>query len=249
MAGTANAKRMQQRRGTSSEWASLDPVLLAGELGIATDTGVVKVGDGEKKWSELEAMNGDGVYVFEGPYDEVQDEGEAVEPEREVYVFEGPNDEAPSGEGITFEPEREVYVFEGPEDEAPAIEKYDDTELRDRLADVEEALPALRDEIAAKGARVVQLHTPEGSTYTIPPAGSETPLAHQFDLPSSYADWKIAGVGLFEIRDASNNRIYASIVQSFTMNSQGSVKVSFIGSSSSEKTAAKISIQATITPR
>ena len=60
MAGTA--KRMQQRRGTSSEWASLDPVLLAGEFGVETDTGVVKVGDGVKAWSGLEEIGGGGGY-------------------------------------------------------------------------------------------------------------------------------------------------------------------------------------------
>ena len=63
MSETANA-RMQQRRGTSATWASLDPVLLAGEFGLETDTGVVKIGDGVKRWSELEAL-GTGAFVFE----------------------------------------------------------------------------------------------------------------------------------------------------------------------------------------
>lgn len=63
MAGAAEI-RMQQRRGTASEWASLDPVLMAGEFGLETDTGVLKIGDGVKKWSELDPM-GTGIYVFE----------------------------------------------------------------------------------------------------------------------------------------------------------------------------------------
>ena len=68
MAGAAQ-KRMQQRRGTSATWASLDPVLLAGEFGVATDTGAVKVGDGVKKWSALEAVSSD-PFVFESEGDE-----------------------------------------------------------------------------------------------------------------------------------------------------------------------------------
>ena len=68
MEGTANA-RMQQRRGTSEEWASLDPILLAGEFGFETDTGVVKIGDGVKKWSELEHV-GKGAFVFDSEGEE-----------------------------------------------------------------------------------------------------------------------------------------------------------------------------------
>ena len=87
MAGAA--KRMQQRRGTSSEWASLDPVLLAGEFGVETDTGVVKVGDGVKAWSGLEEIGGGGgteAYVFEGPRDMEQPLAETVY--SSVYMFE-----------------------------------------------------------------------------------------------------------------------------------------------------------------
>ena len=57
MAGAAQ-KRMQQRRGTSEEWASLDPVLLAGELGIDTTQGIVKVGDGQTSWLGLMEIGG-----------------------------------------------------------------------------------------------------------------------------------------------------------------------------------------------
>ncbi|MBQ7262452.1 MAG: hypothetical protein IJR14_01915 [Synergistaceae bacterium] len=64
MAGSAQT-RMQQRRGTSTEWASLDPVLLAGELGIDTTQGIVKVGDGVKRWSELPEMGGGATFVLD----------------------------------------------------------------------------------------------------------------------------------------------------------------------------------------
>lgn len=47
------ATRMQQRRGTSAEWAAANPILAAGELGIDTDTRVMKVGNGTLTWSAL----------------------------------------------------------------------------------------------------------------------------------------------------------------------------------------------------
>lgn len=48
------ATRMLQRRGTAAEWASVNPVLGEAEFGVATDTGVIKLGDGETAWTQLE---------------------------------------------------------------------------------------------------------------------------------------------------------------------------------------------------
>ena len=39
--------RLQIRRGTASQWTSVNPTLLSGELGVETDTGKLKVGDME----------------------------------------------------------------------------------------------------------------------------------------------------------------------------------------------------------
>ena len=47
------ATRMQQRRGTASQWTSADPVLAAGEIGFETDTSKFKIGDGVNTWSDL----------------------------------------------------------------------------------------------------------------------------------------------------------------------------------------------------
>lgn len=47
------ATRMQQRRGTASEWTSANPTLAAGEIGFETDTGQFKIGDGTTSWSSL----------------------------------------------------------------------------------------------------------------------------------------------------------------------------------------------------
>jgi hypothetical protein len=45
--------RMQQRRDTSGNWTSANPVLASGEFGLETDTGKFKVGDGTSVWSSL----------------------------------------------------------------------------------------------------------------------------------------------------------------------------------------------------
>jgi len=50
---------IQVRRGTSAEWAAADPVLYDGEIGYNTTTNKVKVGDGVKKWSELDYLVAD----------------------------------------------------------------------------------------------------------------------------------------------------------------------------------------------
>jgi hypothetical protein len=47
------ATRMQQRRGTATQWTNANPVLAAGEIGFETDTGQFKMGDGVTAWSGL----------------------------------------------------------------------------------------------------------------------------------------------------------------------------------------------------
>jgi len=46
------AIKMQQRRGTAAEWTSANPVLAPGEIGLETDTGRFKIGDGAKLWND-----------------------------------------------------------------------------------------------------------------------------------------------------------------------------------------------------
>ncbi|NBP55374.1 hypothetical protein EBU71_02335 [bacterium] len=47
------ATRMQQRRGTASQWTTANPTLAAGEIGFETDTGKFKIGNGSSAWSAL----------------------------------------------------------------------------------------------------------------------------------------------------------------------------------------------------
>jgi hypothetical protein len=47
------AQRMLQRRGTATQWTSANTVMAAGEIGVETDTGQFKIGDGTTGWNSL----------------------------------------------------------------------------------------------------------------------------------------------------------------------------------------------------
>jgi hypothetical protein len=49
--------QIQIRRGTASQWTTTNPVLAAGELGLETDTGYLKAGNGSSLWSSLSYIN------------------------------------------------------------------------------------------------------------------------------------------------------------------------------------------------
>lgn len=44
---------IQVRRDTAANWTSVNPTLAAGEMGLETDTGLFKVGDGSTAWVSL----------------------------------------------------------------------------------------------------------------------------------------------------------------------------------------------------
>ena len=47
------ANTIQHKRGTAADWMSADPTLAAGQVGVETDTGKFKFGDGSTAWSSL----------------------------------------------------------------------------------------------------------------------------------------------------------------------------------------------------
>lgn len=49
--------RIQIRRGESTDWESIDPVLADGEMGIEIDTNKVKVGNNGANWTDLPYLN------------------------------------------------------------------------------------------------------------------------------------------------------------------------------------------------
>jgi hypothetical protein len=48
------ATRMQQRRGTASQWTTANPILNSGEIGFESDTNKFKIGDGANHWADLD---------------------------------------------------------------------------------------------------------------------------------------------------------------------------------------------------
>lgn len=45
--------QLQVRRGTAAQWTAANPILAAGEFGLETDTGRIKIGDGSTAWNSL----------------------------------------------------------------------------------------------------------------------------------------------------------------------------------------------------
>lgn len=50
--------QVKSRTDTAANWTSVNPVLLAGELGIESDTHRMKAGDGTTAWSSLPYLQG-----------------------------------------------------------------------------------------------------------------------------------------------------------------------------------------------
>ena len=49
--------RIQQKYDTAANWARNNLVLLSGELGIESDTGLIKIGNGSSAWNSLTYIN------------------------------------------------------------------------------------------------------------------------------------------------------------------------------------------------
>jgi hypothetical protein len=54
----ATGVKQQQRRGLAADWNTSNHVLDEGELGVTTDTGIIKIGDGVNGWNDLPAAFG-----------------------------------------------------------------------------------------------------------------------------------------------------------------------------------------------
>ena len=71
-------RRIQNRRGSSSDLALLNEVPMAGEIVIETDTGKFKIGDGVTSWNSLEYASGVAALPSDGKVYVIKD-GEYVE--------------------------------------------------------------------------------------------------------------------------------------------------------------------------
>lgn len=57
--------RIQVRRGTASQWTSVNPILAAGEMGVESDTNLFKFGNGSSTWTALAYANNSDVVIGE----------------------------------------------------------------------------------------------------------------------------------------------------------------------------------------
>lgn len=57
--------RIQVRRGTASQWTSVNPILAAGEMGVESDTNLFKFGNGSSIWTALAYANNSDVAIAE----------------------------------------------------------------------------------------------------------------------------------------------------------------------------------------
>ena len=51
--------QFQLRRGLSSLWTSVNPILSSGEMGVETDTNKIKIGNGNSGWTSLAYVAGE----------------------------------------------------------------------------------------------------------------------------------------------------------------------------------------------
>ncbi|WP_432793940.1 hypothetical protein [Rhodococcus ruber] len=50
--------RITLRRGTAAQWTAADSILASGEMGVETDTGMLKIGNGADPWSARPYVQG-----------------------------------------------------------------------------------------------------------------------------------------------------------------------------------------------
>ena len=135
MAEEINA-RIRHVGKTQAEWLADDTVLLAGELGYATDTQVIKVGNGQDVWRDLKSHQGE-----QGP--------QGVQGERGPQGEKGPKGpQGPQGDPFTYDDLTEEQRLEIRGDEidtsgfvsrnelSEAIENVDVSDQLDSKADV-----------------------------------------------------------------------------------------------------------------
>lgn len=82
MASSTINVRLVTRNDVSTNWEDSNPILLKGEMGYATDTLVLKIGDGETHWNDLAPFNCGGSPAeqsFAAHYEVVAEESESDE--------------------------------------------------------------------------------------------------------------------------------------------------------------------------
>ena len=60
------AVQIQLRNDTAANWTASNPVLAQGEMGIESDTNLIKIGDGVNNWNDLDYGLANPVYEIDG---------------------------------------------------------------------------------------------------------------------------------------------------------------------------------------
>ena len=94
--------RIQVRRDTASNWASVNPVLLQGEQGLETDTGKVKYGNGSAQWNDLDYTTIN--IVDNNEYDQNQVYNPTTKIARPTFVTDSESHELEISSGLGYDP-------------------------------------------------------------------------------------------------------------------------------------------------
>lgn len=62
------ASKVQFRRDTATNWTSTNPVLSAGEIGLETNNGKIKIGDGTTAWGSIASIGAESVAELNTAY-------------------------------------------------------------------------------------------------------------------------------------------------------------------------------------
>lgn len=90
-------QRIRLRRATQAQWAASNPVLLAGELAVETDTRRLKVGDGTTAWTGLDYVEAS----FDGSFGSIDDVDVAAAVNGSLLVYNSATGNWEGGPSVT----------------------------------------------------------------------------------------------------------------------------------------------------
>lgn len=93
---------IQVRRDTASNWTASNPILASGELGLETNTGYIKIGNGSTVWSSLPYLNMTGPQGAQGAQGPQGATGPVAGSANQVVYKDGSNN-ASGSSSLTFD--------------------------------------------------------------------------------------------------------------------------------------------------
>lgn len=157
---------MLQRRGEALEWSQANPILGDGEIGVARDSAIIKIGDGETAWNDLPIL-------FEGTFIKPNTPVSVVSTSRALYGKTTSETEhaatihqaATAGTGVALN-----VISDNPEDSAMYLSGKEKTRgtlkiAHNGYADASDASASglsIDTRVAGSGARGIYLWSTEG---------------------------------------------------------------------------------------